>query len=315
MATSEDHLKTILTLENEIWHQGINMATIREWVEQFTGQVLPADRERDLALALLARLMFFGQRELEILCKSLFTEHLWCEIAHRHRREHGDTTDVDEIIRAVEEELENTLIVGPGSPADSGPHLLYYFRNANRLRSDMFITSAELMSRNSEELKNLRRIVLLDDLCGTGKTAGRYHNKLIAPLLARHQHLANASLLYLTLFATAHGLREARKYFKSYAAMFIDDTYKCFGLQSRYFDEGGRPLVSDISRQDALNIFTSYGKLLYRRHPLGYKDSQLLLAFSHNTPNNSLPVLWSNGTPDHPWYPILRRHVGGATAA
>jgi len=315
MATSEDYLKSILTLENEIWHQGINMATIREWIEQFTGQVLPADRERDLALALLARLMFFGQQELEILCKSLFTEHLWCEIAHRYRREHGDTTDVDEIIRVVEEELENTLIVGPGSPADSGPHLLYYFRNANRLRSDMFVTSAELLSRNSDELQNLRRIVLLDDLCGTGKTAGRYHNKLIVPLCVKHKHLANASVLYLTLFATAHGLQKARKYFTSHAAMFIDDTYKCFGPQSRYFDEGGRPLVSDVSRQDAINIFTSYGKPLYRHHPLGYKDSQLLLAFSHNTPNNSLPVLWSNGTRDHPWYPILRRHVSGGTAA
>jgi hypothetical protein len=36
-----------------------------------------------------------------------------------------------------------------------------------------------------------------------------------------------------------------------------------------------------------------YGKKLYKNHMLGYKDSQLLLGLEHNTPNNTLPIFWS----------------------
>jgi len=39
-------------------------------------------------------------------------------------------------------------------------------------------------------------------------------------------------------------------------------------------------------------------------HPLGFKNSQVLVSFSYGTPNNSLPIIWSD---KNDWYPILPR--------
>jgi hypothetical protein len=47
-----------------------------------------------------------------------------------------------------------------------------------------------------------------------------------------------------------------------------------------------------------------YGKKLYKNHMLGYKDSQLLLGLEHNTPNNTLPIFWS----EEEWSPIFKRY-------
>lgn len=57
-----------------------------------------------------------------------------------------------------------------------------------------------------------------------------------------------------------------------------------------------------------------YGKKLSpkrkrtKQHPLGYANSQALIAFDYTTPNNTLPILWSaakNG--NAPWYPLFPR--------
>jgi hypothetical protein len=42
--------------------------------------------------------------------------------------------------------------------------------------------------------------------------------------------------------------------------------------------------------------------------PLGFGNSELLVAFYYNTPNNALPILWKRGKVDgKDWRPILRR--------
>jgi hypothetical protein len=47
------------------------------------------------------------------------------------------------------------------------------------------------------------------------------------------------------------------------------------------------------------------GKILYK-YPLGYENDQAAVAFHHNTPNNSLPVIWKKMT-DGSWYPLFER--------
>ncbi|WP_461330746.1 phosphoribosyltransferase-like protein [Bradyrhizobium liaoningense] len=44
-------------------------------------------------------------------------------------------------------------------------------------------------------------------------------------------------------------------------------------------------------------------------HPLGYKDTQLALGFSHNTPDNTLPVFWEQPNAKiRTWKPVLHRY-------
>ena len=306
---SNEHLKTILTLEREIWHKDINITTIRQWLEQFTGRISSVEVERDIAVELLAHFMLFGQRELEVLCKSLFVEHLWCDLAHQYRRRHEDTTDVEQVANAVRNQLAKTLVVGPGGAAGSGSHLLYYFRNTNGLPAEIFATSSDLLSRSQDRLEGLERIVLLDDLCATGKTADKYYNELVKPFLTTHSNRDDVGILYLTLFATARGLERARGHFDSHTAMYLDDTYRCFDDVSRYFDSDGRIGEHRTPCVEAARILSKYGRQLYLQHPLGYENSQLLLGFSHNIPNNTLPIFWSNGSSSQRWFPLFRRHT------
>lgn len=53
-----------------------------------------------------------------------------------------------------------------------------------------------------------------------------------------------------------------------------------------------------------------YGKLLYKKWPLGYENSQALIVFTHATPNNTLPIIWSDSRiagRDIAWFPLFPR--------
>jgi hypothetical protein len=102
----------------------------------------------------------------------------------------------------------------------------------------------------------------------------------------------------------------------------LDDSFKLFDSNSRVFKS--KPAEIDI---DKINIFTGRdGKDLYQtiydrthasydsmeraaladRDKFGYKDGQFLIAFQHNTPDNTLPIIWYNEDVK-PWYPIFKR--------
>jgi len=52
-----------------------------------------------------------------------------------------------------------------------------------------------------------------------------------------------------------------------------------------------------------------YGeKLVGGPHSLGFDDSQLLIGFHHNTPDNTLPIIWFDEPGQASWKPIFRRY-------
>ena len=63
-----------------------------------------------------------------------------------------------------------------------------------------------------------------------------------------------------------------------------------------------------IEKSIAELISKKYGSRLMgmenQAHWHGYKDSQLLLGFTHNTPDNTLPIIWK----EENWIPIFKRY-------
>ena len=53
----------------------------------------------------------------------------------------------------------------------------------------------------------------------------------------------------------------------------------------------------------------SYGPLLRPEYPGGWGNNQLLLGFQHNTPDNTLPIMWAEGDASRPWTPAFKRYA------
>ena len=86
----------------------------------------------------------------------------------------------------------------------------------------------------------------------------------------------------------------------------LDQTFKCFGPSNRYFSEGYPGMDKNFTKSYA----ERYGLPIIlgtpiEGHALGFDDGQLLLSFSHNTPDNSLPIFWS----DLNWHPFFKRYI------
>ena len=90
---------------------------------------------------------------------------------------------------------------------------------------------------------------------------------------------------------------EAETPLKVICVELLDERDRVFSPDCPVFDD-------DDERQRAHEICRRHGEMLCPDFPLGYDDSQALIAFEYQTPNNSLPVLWSNAKR---WMPIFER--------
>jgi hypothetical protein len=144
----------------------------------------------------------------------------------------------------------------------------------------------------------------IDDLCGSGTQAAAYTEDLVRPI---KQLNANARISYYTLFATSFGLGEVKKLgsFDDVATMVeLDESFRCFSANSRIYSNEKSP----FNKVKAEEISRRYGARLLPAHPLGWRDGQLLVGFCHNTPDNTLPIVWYDEPEGEPWTPLFRRY-------
>jgi hypothetical protein len=311
---SEDTLRTKIKVLNEIiWEGRCNAPEVKRWLANFGGGVLnDPDVERLHALHLLSHLSYFGIREIRELLKAMYRDLFRYPIVQEIRAANGWTRDAVVIERLFEQEVLATRFVGMGNPAESGTHLLYYFRQVNRLPKDLFVSENRLLTESARSGNalfnpgNLRHVVFIDDFCGSGTQSVQYSRGILSDL----QHVAQQTgqaidLMYLVLFGASAGLAHARAHssFDTIAAVHeFDNSFKVFCPDSRIF----RKCPPGVSQQQSEEMARAYGLQLEPAQPLGYLDGQLLLAFHHNIPDNSLPILWSDN-PQLPWESILRR--------
>jgi hypothetical protein len=256
--------------------------------------------------------MYFGSKEIRVLLRALYRELFLLPLAQVIR---ARVPDKGQFCSAMRQEREATRFLGVGNPSESGVHLLYYFRQENGLSKSSFLDSAQLYKavdragqrRRVPRYPNIKRYVFLDDICGTGETAVRYSNDLLPELIAEQP---DVELSYFALFASADGLRRVAEetVFKDRcgAVYELDATYKWTAQNSRYLST----LPQGLFRSLLVALPAVYGDALLPSHPLGYEDSELMLGFSHNTPDNTLPIIWferEHGA-NEPWYPIFRRY-------
>ncbi len=308
-----DNLCAKLVILNErVWEGRANGPVVENWLANFKGRTgAPAHIEKLHALYLATQFMYYGSKEIRVLLRAMYNELFLLPLAQQIK---SSTNSLQEFKAKLREELEATRFLGVGNPSESGVHLLYYFRQENNLSKNSFLDSAQIYStaegphgRTRSPLHpNVKRYIFLDDLCGSGETAIFYSKNLLPDLIANQP---DVELHYLSLFAMSSGLERIRAetvFQNNCGAVYeLDGTYKWGDSKTRYAAD----LDPNLAPSLLVALAYQYGCLLLPGHELGYGDSQLLLGFSHNTPDNTIPIIWcelENGSTE-PWYPIFRR--------
>ena len=312
---SEKYEKKIKNLSHVLWENKINIPDIENWLDNFE-PAFESD-ERLFALYLLSNFMYFGNSEMRHLLKVMFNEYVKNQVISRIRKENEWTKNGKFIQEAFEEELNNTRFIGIGNPSESGNHLLYYFRQENKLSKKLFIDQGSILNFKVEEKSKdidgkdrersvivsraepkVKRYVFIDDFCGSGSQSKGYASDII-PLLKEID--SDIELYFFLLFGSTVGLDaiRSRGYFdKVEAVCEIDDSYKVFS-GDRFFYDGV------IDKVKVKQMCVKYGKEIYSMiNPLGYRGGEYLIGFSHNIPDNTLPIIWS----ENKWTPIFKRY-------
>jgi hypothetical protein len=251
--------------EKEAWAQD-RKTKIVPWLHNFHPD------HRSLAMELLRNVDFFSKQQC----------YEWCQNLH--------TSLPSEISQS-----NNTFYVGIGSASESGSLVSYYYRTANELDVTRFLDLTQAADPIFLQHRNARNLVFVDDFIGSGNQATRFWQSF-SSRLGHHIH-------YLRFYYSAFiGRREGKTNieehtrFRVSVVRHVTDSHKAFGDSSPLFKEG--------CREAAKAIFWDYGYRLYPNHPLGFRDSQMLIILDHNTPNNTLPVLWSK---TKGWVPLFDR--------
>jgi len=307
-------IQKLMVLNEQLWEGRVDRRRIDLWLSNFTGRHTDQRSEQDYALLLLSHVMYFGEREIRELLRAMFRDHYRYRVVHEVRRRLRGTRDAAAIDRGYKDILGRTRFLPMGNPSESGSHLIYWFRQENQLDHELFVHSEKLADRPLGDPtarlanENVQKLVFLDDFCGSGSQALGLTESLV-PQLRRVGENTGVRLTidYLVLFGNADGVARVREEgaFDSVDAVFeLDRSYGAFSAEARQF----AGTAESVNKEAVRRVAEGYGVLIWPEWPLGFNDDQLLLAFHHNTPDNTLPILWAT-PPEYPhWHGTFSRY-------
>jgi hypothetical protein len=194
------------------------------------------------------------------------------------------------------------IFVGYGKAGKSGPSMVYFFKQSHDLEQIKYAEMFEFL-HTSQDFTSIERVFLLDDFLGSGEQAITTWFKSIEgtsfeDISKKYPHL---KFTYLVLLGFKDGIRalEESTPLKVIFGEELDERFKCFSNVSVIYEDSGE-------REKAREVMEQKGRILYRDYPLGYDDMELAVSFHHNTPDNSLPVIWKR-MDDGTWYPLFER--------
>ncbi|MDY0081170.1 MAG: hypothetical protein RBR95_11325 [Ignavibacteriaceae bacterium] len=200
---------------------------------------------------------------------------------------------------------ESSIILHPIEElGKSGTTMIYFVKQTQVYQNN---ESKIKIFGNLDKLKSVIKdnchFILVDDFLGTGETVVDYYKNEIRPEITRRK-VKNFNLYILTIIYTEKAKELLAEFpeikiIGSFRKPIFCQTGSVFGYRPRMIEmrhfcyEYGKDL---FSKQD-------YKKKKIISFPLGYGNTQSLVAFAHTTPNNTLPIIWSSKKKWHPIFP------------
>ena len=248
----------------EIFDNSIGNAEYEKWISQFETEDIP------FIEILVSNIKYFSLKKTEQHILNLYN-----------------------LIMPEINSIDTVLFVPVGYVVKSGSFVAYSFKKLNQIQENKFIPYSDL---NSDVLQGIEHLVFIDDFIGTGHQCCEVWRDLSTKL---KQFNANPKLIYATLVSTQNGKIEVEEKtsFKVITSSIYENTEIPFHKDSKIFND-------DFIKERTRELVTKYGKDLYPKYPLGYKDNSLLIGFYYSTPNNTLPIFWSS---HNNWKPLLTK--------
>jgi CheY-like chemotaxis protein len=269
---------------------------IRAWLNQFSPE------SRKYALTLLEHIDFRDTAKIRELCR---TSH-------------------EKLVETIKTDTAlNAFYIGVGHPAKSGTHVLFYYRHENlsndKIRErekneSVFLSvhdlphAASLLSFDKGKAFYKRhKIVLVDDIVGSGKQFVEEFERILEYLPFLQDPEFHDSVYYVALLGLPKGVENiVKRYRHMEGRIFIGEelsgrhqAFSEFVFPSPTDRRNAKRLIKTISMENEL-YFDKEG----RPRPFGHHNDALLIAFEHNTPNNTLPIFWAK---KEKWMPLFER--------
>lgn len=276
----------------ELGFLDIPMARLDGWLRQFCGA-----EEEFFSACLLDQLVFRTAPQFESGLRSLFRSNLNCKL---NLIGSDDITLSRMLAGQSEPKLRLVPVICESDPpTKSGPAVLRRLQRILKIRDKWMCwpwQSAELIH---DEIINV--IIFVDDFLGSGQQFENFFKKwefdqtspgvqyFYAPVIAHRQGIEYLNEVLPSVFVvTAEILEESHNFFSE----------EVWNGLSR----------GSISAEEAKTWYINFVKERHlipnNIHPLGMGELAITIAFSHSTPNNTLPILWYKTAN---WQPLLER--------
>lgn len=273
-------INQIMITSELVWRNNITRQKLDSWLSNFKGEVFAEKYEHELALWLLVNFVYYNESEVKHLCSMLFREFIHSNLI----QEEGE---IPECLVQLNKKVRFHFL---GRSGESGAFLLYYFRKENKLSIRSFISDLDNLDDDVEE------IVYVDDVTlSTGKQSQAYKY-----LVEDQKKIKNRKITILTLIASSKAIDFLRSEgYHIINCITLHERDRCFSDDSNIFHS------HRDHQNDCKKMMEYYGKKIYSANfPLGYNNSEYSFGFFYNTPDNTLPIFWSNNN----WTPIIERY-------
>lgn len=169
------------------------------------------------------------------------------------------------------------FITSKDSRSNSSNDYWTEYKFINNIDSELCITNPDILEEEYWEYIN--NVVFIDDCSGTGKTFYEY-------ICKRKDRYKGKKIYFIAIHMMKEAKEKISRVLKGLSVTIISSETQEKAFTPRFFEseakaEEAKKVISEVSK--------SFG--IHRDHILGFANSESLMAFYNNTPNNTLGII------------------------
>ncbi len=259
---------------------------VRAWLNQFA-----SNTESRLMFQLLQELRFYNESKIREKLSVIHT---------------SVKRGIVEIVSRSKRVRKDFILSSFGAISKSSTSYARMYASENKITVNN-IVSFHKIGKILEKRNDVQGIVFIDDIIGSGNTVIEHLEEIdcnYGDILADN----NVKIVVAAICGLASNIAKIEKRGNRYKYQLEVMVPDLLTKEDQSFSDKSIIFKDEYERKEAEKISFKYGVQLYRKHPLGYDNCQLLVVFHDNCPDNSLPILWISGNSVLGWKPLFKRN-------